>query len=80
MTYFRRIFVGFCFCLLLLTIGACSPVRWLIVNSNGIATYNRRTGQLEVLWESNYSKGDYPKDGRSQTPEKPDSVILRVLK
>lgn len=30
---------------------ACAPTRWYLVNSSGIATYNHRTGQLEVLWE-----------------------------
>lgn len=29
----------------------CSP-RWLLVNSSGIATYNRQTGQIELLWEN----------------------------
>lgn len=30
---------------------SCSP-QWLLVNSSGIATYNRNTGQVEVLWEN----------------------------
>ena len=30
---------------------ACSPNRWYLVNSDGVLTYNRHTGQLEVLWE-----------------------------
>lgn len=32
-------------------IGGCAP-RWLLVNSNGIASYNRHTGQFEILWEN----------------------------
>lgn len=35
----------------MIVISACSPTRWYLVNSSGIATYNHRTGQLEVLWE-----------------------------
>ena len=35
----------------LIVVSACSPTRWYLVNSSGIATYNHRTGQLEVLWE-----------------------------
>lgn len=30
---------------------SCTP-QWLLVNSSGIATYNRNTGQVEVLWEN----------------------------
>lgn len=30
---------------------SCGP-KWLLVNSSGIATYNRHTGQIEVLWEN----------------------------
>lgn len=31
---------------------SCTPRGWFLVNSNGIATYNRTTGQFEVLWEN----------------------------
>lgn len=34
-----------------IAVTACAPTRWYLVNSSGIATYNHRTGQLEVLWE-----------------------------
>lgn len=34
-----------------IAVTACSPARWYLVNSSGIATYNHRTGQLEVVWE-----------------------------
>lgn len=30
---------------------SCTP-KWLLINSSGIATYNRNTGQVEVLWEN----------------------------
>lgn len=30
---------------------SCGP-KWLLVNSSGVATYNRNTGQIEVLWEN----------------------------
>ena len=36
---------------LILSLASCSP-RWLLVNSNGIASYNRHTGQFEILWEN----------------------------
>lgn len=31
----------------------CTPQRWFLVNTNGILTYNRHTGQLECIWEWN---------------------------
>lgn len=30
---------------------SCAPSRMFALNTNGIATYNRHTGQFEVLWE-----------------------------
>lgn len=35
---------------------SCSSSRWAWLQSNGILTYNRVTGQLEVMWE-NAGKG-----------------------
>lgn len=32
-------------------LASCSPSRMFMVGTNGIATYNRHTGQFEVLWE-----------------------------
>lgn len=29
----------------------CAPAKWLWCSSNGIMTYNPRTGQFEMLWE-----------------------------
>lgn len=34
-----------------IAVTACAPTRLYLVNSSGIATYNHRTGQLEVLWK-----------------------------
>lgn len=31
---------------------SCSPNRFFLVNSEGIFTYNRHTGQLEFMWET----------------------------
>ena len=37
---------------------SCSPVRYLLINSNGIMSYNRHTGQFEVLWEHHSVSAD----------------------
>lgn len=34
-----------------LSLSSCAP-KWLLVNSSGVATYNRNTGQVELLWEN----------------------------
>lgn len=34
----------------------CSPAKYFFLSSDGIITYNRHTGQFEMLWESNVSK------------------------
>ena len=44
---------------------SCAP-KWLVFNSNGIASYNRHTGQFEILWENN----------SSQVVEKHDTVTI----
>lgn len=47
----KRLSFGLCLCgLMILT--ACAPNRFFLVNSEGIFTYNRHTGQLEFMWES----------------------------
>lgn len=51
---------------------SCTPARWYLVNSEGILTYNRQTGQLELMW-SHYSKGQ--KADTSYVPV--DSVITK---
>lgn len=62
-------------------LSACSPVRWLVVNSDGILTYNRHTGQLELLWEHHSEKADFP--ARNCPPDSvgradPSPVIVPV--
>lgn len=31
---------------------ACTRAPWFLINTSGIATYNRHTGQFEILWEN----------------------------
>ena len=44
-------------CLMILVLGlailisGCAPAKWLWCSSNGIMSYNPRTGQFEMLWE-----------------------------
>ena len=39
--------------LALCVLSSCTPTRWFLVNTNGILTYNRHTGQIEMIWEWN---------------------------
>lgn len=32
-------------------LSSCSPSRLFMINGSGIASYNRHTGQFEILWE-----------------------------
>lgn len=34
-----------------LSLSSCAP-KWLVVNSSGVASYNRHTGQFDILWEN----------------------------
>ena len=46
------VFIGF------LALSSCTPSRFLVINSEGILTYNRHTGQLEFMWQTKSAKGD----------------------
>lgn len=37
---------------------SCTPSKFFLINSEGILTYNRHTGQLELLWQTKGAKGD----------------------
>lgn len=47
----KRLIFSLC-CGALLMLASCAPNRFFLVNSEGIFTYNRHTGQLEFMWES----------------------------
>ena len=42
----------------LLGLSSCTPSRFFLINSEGILTYNRHTGQLEFMWQTKSAKGD----------------------
>lgn len=46
------VFIGF------LVLSSCTPSRFFVINSEGILTYNRHTGQLEFMWQTKSAKGD----------------------
>lgn len=41
---------------------SCTPTRWFLVNTNGILTYNRHTGQIEMIWEWNEKPNPVQRD------------------
>lgn len=53
----RKIVLSFLF-IGVLVLSSCSPNRFFLINSEGILTYNRHTGQLEFMWETKSAKGD----------------------
>lgn len=53
----KRFVLGFVL-ILLLGLSSCTPSRFFIINSEGILTYNRHTGQLEFMWQTKSAKGD----------------------
>ena len=68
------------FCVFGITLfSSCTPSKFLWFTSSGIMTYNRNTGQFEVLWENNggghpekcdtvyvYTNGNCPADSVPQ--------------
>lgn len=42
--------------LFLLSLCSCAPNKFYLVNSEGIFTYNRHTGQIELMWETKTQK------------------------
>ena len=59
------VFIGFLVCC------SCTPNRFFLINSEGILTYNRHTGQLEFMWQTKSAKGD------SISVVKCDSLLYR---
>lgn len=53
----RKIVLSFLF-IGVLVLSSCSPNRFFLINSEGILTYNRHTGQLEFMWQTKSAKGD----------------------
>lgn len=53
----RKIVLCFVF-IGVLVLSSCSPNRFFLINSEGILTYNRHTGQLEFMWQTKSAKGD----------------------
>lgn len=53
----RRFVLGFVF-IGFLVLSSCTPNRFFLINSEGILTYNRHTGQLEFMWQTKSAKGD----------------------
>ena len=53
----KRFVLGFVF-IGLLGFSSCTPTRFFLINSEGILTYNRLTGQLEFMWQTKSAKGD----------------------
>lgn len=53
----RRFVLGFVI-IGFLVLSSCSPNRFFLINSEGILTYNRHTGQLEFMWQTKSAKGD----------------------
>lgn len=66
-----RKFVLFFLFIGVLVLSSCSPNRFFLINSEGILTYNRNTGQLEFMWQTKSVKGD------SVSVIKCDSLINR---
>lgn len=66
----RKFVLGFVF-IGVLVLSSCSPNRFFLINSEGILTYNRHTGQLEFMWQTKSVKGD------SVSVVKSDSLINR---
>lgn len=66
----KRIVLSFLF-IGVLVLSSCTPNRFFLINSEGILTYNRHTGQLEFMWQTKSAKGD------SVSVVKCDSLINR---
>lgn len=66
----KRVFLSFVI-IGFLGLSSCTPNRFFLINSEGILTYNRHTGQLEFMWQTKCAKGD------SVSVAKCDSLINR---
>lgn len=47
-----------------ITMSSCTGWRYVFCTSDGILTYNRHTGQLEILWEHQSAPVNSPTDSQ----------------
>lgn len=62
--------------LIIVLVSGCSPTRLFLIDHNGVLTYNRNSGQLEIIWEWRERPNGVERD--SVTSVKKDS-INRIL-
>ena len=62
----KLVFISLVGCALMCA--SCSP-KWLLINSSGVATYNRHTGQVEILWENKSAQVEQVHDTVYVCPE-----------
>lgn len=62
--------------LIIVLVSGCSPTRLYLIDHNGVLTYNRNSGQLEIIWEWRERPNGVERD--SVTSVKKDS-INRIL-
>ena len=53
----KKVVFGLCLAFSFMAM-SCSPNKFYLVNSEGIFSYNRHTGQLEFMWESHTQRAD----------------------
>lgn len=52
----KNIYVFVVSCIILTLSCGCQAPHWFLINSQGIATYNRHTGQFEIMWDNRVSQ------------------------
>ena len=64
------------FCLvMLMVVSSCAPREWFLMNSNGIFTYDRYTGKVELLWETKGGAGQVVDTTKVQKNSVPPSEV-----
>lgn len=52
MVRFSKVVMIVLFCTVFVMLSSCTPAKYFFLNSEGIVTYNRHTGQFEMLWDA----------------------------
>lgn len=47
----RFVIISFMFAVAALGVTSCHPAKLFLLSSEGIVTYNRNTGQFEMVWD-----------------------------
>lgn len=75
----KKIFLILVVGLVMMMAASCAPREWFLMGSEGIFTYDRYTGRVELLWETKTGAGK-PVDNQDKAKNSVADSVPQVTK